>query len=60
MFGKCRFLNANALKLIAAASMLIDHMGLMFFPEVILFRALGRLAMPLFAEVLEIAYSLLS
>lgn len=29
--------------------MLIDHVGLVFFPEVVLFRILGRIAMPLFA-----------
>ena len=46
---KLRVLNSNTLKLIAAASMLIDHMGLIFFPTVLWLRALGRLAMPIFA-----------
>lgn len=29
--------------------MFIDHVGLILFPEVIILRVLGRLAMPLFA-----------
>ncbi|MCI8589312.1 MAG: hypothetical protein HFE77_01140 [Clostridiales bacterium] len=39
----------NMLKIIAAASMLIDHMGLLFFPDQLWMRAVGRLAFPLFA-----------
>ncbi len=37
------------LKLIAAASMLLDHMGLILFPKQEIFRILGRLACPLYA-----------
>ncbi len=44
-----RILNANGLKFLAAALMLIDHIGFMFFPTVAWFRMLGRLSMPLFA-----------
>ena len=29
--------------------MLIDHFGLMFYPNIVAFRAIGRLAMPIFA-----------
>jgi len=43
------FLNGNALKLIAAAAMVLDHAGLMFFPGNDLLRILGRLAFPIFA-----------
>ncbi len=43
------FLTGNALKLIAACSMFLDHLGLLFFPEVEIFRILGRLAYPIFA-----------
>ena len=43
------FLTGNQLKLIAAAAMLADHVGLMFFPHVELFRIIGRLAFPIFA-----------
>ncbi len=37
------------LKLIAAVTMFIDHMGLTLFPGVELFRIIGRLAFPLYA-----------
>ena len=42
------FLSGNALKLIAAAAMLTDHVGLMFFPHNLIFRVVGRLALPIF------------
>jgi hypothetical protein len=37
------------IKLIAVATMLIDHIGLFFFPETNWLRLIGRLAFPLFA-----------
>lgn len=37
------------IKLIAAALMLIDHIGYILFPNVLLWRLVGRLSMPLFA-----------
>ena len=37
------------LKIIAAVTMLIDHAGLMLFPQATWMRAVGRLAFPLFA-----------
>lgn len=43
------FLSGNALKLIAAAAMTIDHVGLLFFPRVRWLRVIGRLAFPIFA-----------
>lgn len=45
-------LSANALKIIAAVSMVIDHIGFMIFPNVKLFRILGRIAFPVFAYFL--------
>ena len=42
-------LSGNALKLIAAVSMVIDHIGLIFFPNLRLLRILGRIAFPIFA-----------
>ena len=36
-------------KLIAVVSMLIDHIGVAFYPDMILFRVVGRLAFPMFA-----------
>ncbi|MBQ8374487.1 MAG: hypothetical protein IJX98_02795 [Clostridia bacterium] len=49
MNGKRGFLSANLLKIIAAALMLVDHIGMIFFPSLPAFRAVGRLAFPLFA-----------
>jgi hypothetical protein len=37
------------LYLVACLSMLIDHIGMVFFPDMIFFRFLGRIAFPLFA-----------
>lgn len=37
------------LKFLAAFFMLIDHIGLLFFPNLEVFRIVGRLSMPLFA-----------
>lgn len=37
------------IKLIALITMVIDHIGLVFYPEVAVFRVIGRISMPLFA-----------
>ncbi len=37
------------IKIIAIITMIIDHVGLFFFPHILLFRAVGRLSFPLFA-----------
>ena len=37
------------IKFIAAMLMLADHIGAILFPEFIVLRILGRLAMPMFA-----------
>jgi len=37
------------IKLIAIMSMVIDHLGLVFFPHILWLRIIGRLAFPLFA-----------
>jgi hypothetical protein len=42
-------LSGNALKIIAAVAMVIDHAGLMFFPDLPILRIIGRLAFPIFA-----------
>lgn len=42
------FLNSFSLKLIAIVSMLTDHIGYIFFPGEPIFRAIGRLAFPIF------------
>lgn len=42
-------LSSSALKLLACAFMLLDHIGVRLFPQVLALRLLGRLAFPLFA-----------
>lgn len=53
---KLRILNGNALKLIAAFFMLVDHVGFLFIPAnsplYWVMRSIGRLAMPLFAYMI--------
>lgn len=46
---KFQILDGTMLKIIAIISMVIDHVGDVFFPDAIWMRAVGRLAMPLFA-----------
>ncbi len=38
-----------AIKLLALGAMIADHVGALFFPDIPLFRVIGRLALPLFA-----------
>ena len=45
-------LSGNILKLIAAASMFLDHMGLMLFPGNGILRIVGRLALPIYAYMI--------
>lgn len=44
-----RGLSAQALRITAALSMVIDHVGAVFFPEAVWMTAVGRIAYPLFA-----------
>lgn len=46
-------LDGNTLKIIAAISMFIDHMGYILFPEIEIFRIIGRLAFPIFAFMIS-------
>lgn len=45
------------LKVIAIITMLIDHIGYLFFPQHIIFRIIGRLAFPIFAYQLAMGYT---
>ena len=45
-------LTGNQLKLIAVITMTIDHIGLAFFPQQMLFRVIGRLAFPIYAYMI--------
>lgn len=42
-------LSGNTLKLIAAITMFIDHLGLLVFPQALFLRIIGRIAMPIYA-----------
>ena len=42
-------LSKNELKLLAAAAMLLDHIGAELLPEITVLRIIGRLAFPVFA-----------
>ena len=46
-------MNVFALKIIAMITMLVDHIGYIFFPDVMLFRLIGRTAFPIFAFLLS-------
>jgi hypothetical protein len=47
----------DLLKLLALATMLVDHIGYMYFPNEMLFRIIGRLAFPIFAYQIALGYS---
>jgi len=42
-------IDAFTLKMIAAVTMLIDHVGYIFFPQYVLLRIIGRISFPIFA-----------
>jgi len=46
----------DILKLIAIVTMIIDHIGYMFFPGQMLYRTIGRIAFPIFAYQVAIGY----
>ena len=45
-------ISSNQLKILALISMTIDHIGLMLFPDILVLRIIGRLAMPIFAYLI--------
>lgn len=45
-------LTGNMLKLLAAVTMTIDHIGVILFPTVMVLRVIGRMAMPIFAYMI--------
>ena len=52
LLKKYEILNANALKIIALISMVIDHIGVMLFPNALWLRCLGRISLPIFAYMI--------
>ncbi len=49
MKEKFKVLSGSALKIFAMVVMLVDHVGMVLFPELIWMRIIGRLAFPIFA-----------
>ncbi len=50
----------DLLKIIAMVTMLIDHMGVLLFPDYQIFRTIGRIAFPIFAFYLAMGYAFTS
>lgn len=50
-------LSSFALKIIAVISMLIDHIGAVFFPEATVLRLIGRLAFPIYCFLIAEGYT---
>lgn len=53
---RSRGLDGGTLKLLAAGFMLIDHVGSILLPQVLLLRCIGRLAFPMFAFFIAEGY----
>jgi hypothetical protein len=47
--SKFNFVSGNTLKIIAAMAMVMDHVGLLFFPYNKILRVIGRLSFPIFS-----------
>ena len=52
-----QILDGTALKLIAVTAMILDHVGDNFFPDQILMRIIGRMALPIFAFCIAEGFS---
>ncbi len=47
-------MSGNQLKIIAAIAMTVDHIGACLFPEILVFRIIGRIAFPIFAYMIAV------
>lgn len=52
MINKFKGLTGNQLKILAAITMTIDHIGLQLFPHITILRIIGRLSFPIFAYMI--------
>lgn len=50
----------DLIKIIAMVTMLIDHIGVLLFPEMRILRTIGRIAFPIFAYQIAIGYTFTS
>ena len=50
-------MSSFTLKILALFFMIIDHIGFIFFPSELIYRAIGRLALPLFAYQMAVGFS---
>ena len=50
-------MNSFQIKVLAVVSMIVDHVGFVFFPQVTIFRVFGRLAFPLFAFLAGVGFT---
>lgn len=50
----------DLLKIIALVTMFIDHLGMLYFPEHMIFRTIGRIAYPIFAYQIAIGFQMTS
>ncbi len=48
--------DTNFIKIIALIAMIIDHIGLLFYPNIYIFRIIGRISYPLFSYSLMVGY----
>lgn len=53
---KYQIFNSYHLKIIALASMVLDHLGILFFPDIYILRIVGRIAFVLYAFMLVEGY----
>lgn len=49
--------DAYTLKMIAIVAMVIDHIAVLFFPNLIIFRIIGRLTLPIMAFFIAEGYT---
>lgn len=52
-----KFFNSMTLKIIALISMIIDHVGFILCPNIIILRIIGRIALPLYTFIIAFSFS---